>query len=262
MSAAAILSVAARKAAAEGKKVGAAALTLIALVVMSLTVFPGLNRAPSDQMAEAPATSGSNSSTEQGGALEIAPTPDAGIVDDAPLAEAVDETPATAPVSDRASGTQAGSVVASPSPAASDSATSTLRQILRSPEAVSLVNSDSASQVFALDQDYTAIGDNGLVATFTFNPTSEVVFSAVKVEIYVDAYVFDFKPANKQFFSGKNEDGLDLYILVGDATFLYDEFGKKWSETTLGKSRVKIEVVMDPNGTTVRSINLALFPGR
>jgi RNA polymerase sigma factor (sigma-70 family) len=259
MSAAAILSVAARKAASEGKKVGAAALTLIALVVMSLTVFPGLNRAPSDQMAEAPATSGSNSSTEQGGALEIAPTPDAGIVDDAPASEEAIETPATAPVSDRASGTQAGSVVASPSPAASDSATSTLRQILRSPEAVSLVNSDSASQVFALDQDYTAIGDNGLVATFTFNPTSEVVFSAVKVEIYVDAYVFDFKPANKQFFSGKNADGLDLYILVGDATFLYDEFGKKWSETTLGKSRVKIEVVMEANGTSVKSINLMMF---
>jgi RNA polymerase sigma-70 factor (ECF subfamily) len=267
MSAAAILSVAARKAASEGKKVGAAALTLIALVVMSLTVFPGLNRTAGDQMAGAPTPGTSQDAGQSGeagqeGSIEIAPTPDAGIVDDAPASEEAIETPATAPSSDPASGTQAGSVVASPTPVASDSATSTLRQILRSPEAVSLVNSDSASQVFALDQDYTAIGDNGLVATFTFNPTSGVVFSAVKVEIYVDAYVFDFKPANKQFFSGKNADGLDLYILVGDATFLYDEFGKKWSETTLGKSRVKIEVVMDPNGTTVKSINLALFPGR
>jgi hypothetical protein len=262
MSAAAILSVAARKAASEGKKVGAAALTLIALVVMSLTVFPGLNRAPSDQMAEAPATSGSNSSAEQGGALEIAPTPDAGIVDDAPVSEEAAEKPATVNGSDPASGTQVGSVVASPTAGSSDSATSTLRQILRSPEAVSLVNADSASQVFALDQDYTAIGDNGLVASFTFNPTSEAVFSKVKVEIYVDAYVFDFKPVNQLTFSGKNSDGLDIHILVGDATFLYDEFGKKWSETTIGKSRVKIEVVMDPNGTTVKSINLALFPGR
>jgi hypothetical protein len=231
---------------------------LIALVVMSLTVFPGLNRAPSDQMAEAPATSGSNSSTEQGGALEIAPSPDAGIVDDG-LVAGVDET---ATNDSDSAGTQAGSVVASPTPVTSDSATSTLRQILRSPEAVSLVNSDSVSQVFVLDQNYTAVGDNGLVATFTFNPTSEAVFSKVKVEIYVDAYVFDFKPANTQTFSGKTPDGLDVYILVGDATFLYDEFGEKWSETTLGKSRVKIEVVMDPNGATVKSINLGLFPGR
>jgi hypothetical protein len=113
-----------------------------------------------------------------------------------------------------------------------------------------------------LDQGYTAIGDNGLVANFTFNPTSETVFSKVKVEIYVDAYVFDFKPANQELISGKNADGLDVYILVGDATYLFDEFGKKWSETTLGKSKVKIEVVMEPNGTVVQSINLALFPGR
>jgi hypothetical protein len=133
---------------------------------------------------------------------------------------------------------------------------------LRSPEAVSLVNSDSFSQVFVLDQNYTAVGENGLVASFTFNPTSEVVFSKVRVEIYVDAYVFDFKPANTQIASGKNADGLDVYLLVGDATYLFDEFGKTWSETALGKSKVKIEVVMEPNGTVVKSINLALFPGQ
>jgi RNA polymerase sigma-70 factor (ECF subfamily) len=269
MSAAAILSVAARKAAAEGKKVGAAALTLIALVVMSLTVFPGLNRAPTDQMAEAPANpgtsqeAGQSGEAGQNGALEIAPTPEAGVVDDAPVSEQADETPATSngsdPASDPASGTQAGSVVASPSPITSDSATSTVRQILRSPEATSLVNSDSFSQVFVLDQDYTAIGDNGLVASFSFNPTTEAVFSKVKVEIYVDAYVFDFKPANTQLITGQNSDGLDVYVLVGDATYLYDEFGKQWSETTLGKSRIRIEVVMEANGTTVKSINLLMF---
>jgi RNA polymerase sigma-70 factor (ECF subfamily) len=266
MSAAAILSVAARKAAAEGKKVGAAALTLIALVVMTLTVFPGLNRAPSDQMAEAPAAGTSQEAGQPGeggqeGSIEIAPTPDAGIVDDGVVAEEPAEAPASPASSDRSSGAQVESV-ASPSPVTSDSATSTVRQILRSPEATSLVNADSVSQVFVLDQNYTAIGDNGLVVSFTFNPTSETVFSQVKVEIYVDAYVFDFKPANQQLISGKNADGLDVYIFIGDATYLYDEFGKKWSETTLGKSRVKIEVVMEPNGTVVKSINLALFPGR
>jgi RNA polymerase sigma-70 factor (ECF subfamily) len=266
MSAAAILSVAARKAAAEGKKVGAAALTLIALVVMSLTVFPGLNRTAGDQMADAPSAGTSQEAGQPGeagqeGSIEIAPTPDAGIVDDGLAAEEPAEAPAIPASSEAVSGTQAGSV-SSPTPVTSDSATSTVRQILRSPEATSLVNADSNSKVFALDQGYTAIGDNGLVANFTFNPTSETVFSKVKVEIYVDAYVFDFKPANQELISGKNADGLDVYILVGDATYLFDEFGKKWSETTLGKSKVKIEVVMEPNGTVVQSINLALFPGR
>ena len=261
MSAAAILSVAARKAAAEGKKVGAAALTLIALVVMSLTVFPGLNRTPADQMAEAPTSQSPEGSSE----LELVPTPEVGIVDDGAgdtgdgsgdQEGAVDSTAGEA-----ATGQDTGpaaTVSASPSPVTSDSALSTVRKIIRSPEATQIVNSDSFSQVFFLDQRYTAIGNNGLRAYFTFNPNSEAIFSDVRVEIDVDAYVFDFKPANSQLFTGKTSDGLDLYVLVGDATYLFDEFGAKWSETELGKSRVKIEVVLQPSGV-VKSISLGLF---
>ena len=273
MSAAAILSVAARKAASEGKKVGAAALTLIALVVMSLTVFPGLNRAPADQMAGAPnpgtsqeagqsgeagQSSGSAATDGSGAELEIAPTPDNGIVDDAGAGTdgALGTTPGTS------SDTAVTQVVAAPVSAPdfeSDTAKATVRNVLRSPEASRIVNLDSNYQVFAIDQNYTAIGDNGLHAFFTFNPTSEVVFTNVRVEIDIDAYVFDFRPANTQLISGKNSDGLDAFILVGDATFLYDEFGQKWSETELGQSKVKIEVVMESTGTTVKSIDLMMF---
>ena len=265
MSAAAILSVAARKAAAEGKKVGAAALTLIALVVMSLTVFPGLNRTPANQMAEAP-SSGTSQDAGSASSSEVATTPDAGTVDDGE-SSAADAAADQQGAADSASGqetaaqeasSQAASASASPSPVTSDSALSTVRKIIRSPEATQIVNSDSFSQVFFLDQRYTAIGDNGLRAFFTFNPNSEAVFSDVRVEIDVDAYVFDFKPANSQVFSGKTSDGLDLFILLGDATYLYDEFGAKWSETELGKSRIKIEVVLQPSGV-VKSISLGLF---
>jgi DNA-directed RNA polymerase specialized sigma24 family protein len=275
MSAAAILSVAARKAASEGKKVGAAALTLIALVVMSLTVFPGLNRAPSDQMAGAPKPETSQEAGQSGEAgqgsgaagtdetdpeLEVAPTPDNGIVDDTGTSSEPDSS-GTSGTSPETSNTQ---VVAAPvsKPAfEADSAKSTIGKILRSPEATGIVNADSRSQVFVLDQKYTAIGDNGVRAFFTFNPTSEPAFTGVKVEIDIDAYVFDFRPANVQIISGKNADDLNVFILVGDATYLYDEFGQKWSETALGKSRAKIEVVMEANGTTVRSINLMMFKG-
>ena len=59
--------------------------------------------------------------------------------------------------------------------------------------------------------------------------------------------------------SGKNGNGQDVYILVGDATYLYDESGKKWSKSDLGQSRIKIEVVMEPNGTAVKSIDLVML---
>lgn len=249
MSAAAILSVAARKAASEGKKVGAAALTLIALVVMSLTVFPGLNRATTDQMADAPSNPGSSQEVDQPGSSQAS----------------------TAPAGDMAmesaTGTDAGSaseqtVNASPSATPSPTAKAQKEQvaaILESPAASGIFNSDSRSRVFALDQDYTARGDNGLTARFTFNPSSDAVFSNTLVEIEIEGYFFEFEPVNKQLITGQNADGRDAYVLVGDATYVYDEFGKKWSDSDLGKSTVKIEVVMEANGTTVKSVNLALY---
>jgi hypothetical protein len=79
------------------------------------------------------------------------------------------------------------------------------------------------------------------------------------VEVEIDGFLFEFEPVNRQLITGKNAENLDVYLLVGEATYLYDEFGKQWSESDLGKSSVKIEVVMEANGTTVKSIGLALF---
>jgi RNA polymerase sigma-70 factor (ECF subfamily) len=247
MSAAAILSVAARKAASEGKKVGAAALTLIALVVMSVTVFPGLNRATTDQMAEAPANPGSSQESGQtnseAGSDAVDPTPEAGNGE----ASAEGANP-----EDSAS-------VSTSQSATDESKKEQVEEVLSSPAAGAVFNADSKSRVFAVDESYTAIGDNGLTARFTFNPSSDVVFTDTVVEVEIDGFFFEFEPVNRQLIIGKNTENFDVYLLVGDATYLYDEFGKKWSESDLGKSRVTIEVVMESNGTTVKSINLALY---
>jgi RNA polymerase sigma-70 factor (ECF subfamily) len=246
MSAAAILSVAARKAASEGKKVGAAALTLIALVVMSLTVFPGLNRATTDQMAEAPASPGSSQESGQtnseAGSVGVDPMPEA---------ETADAS------SEGANPEDSAAVSASPSDVAKSK--KQVEAVLNSPAAASVFNSDVKSRVFAVDQSYTARGLNGLTARFTFNPSSEAVFIDSLVEVEIDGFYFEFEPVNRQLITGKNAENLDVYMLVGDATYIYDEFGKKWSESDLGQSRVKIEVVMESNGTTVKSIGLVLF---
>jgi RNA polymerase sigma-70 factor (ECF subfamily) len=239
MSAAAILSVAARKAASEGKKVGAAALTLIALVVMSLTVFPGLNRAPSDQMAEAPANPGSSQDASSA------------------LAGPSDDMPTESGTGSGAENASDASASASPDPA--QSAEEEIAAVLESPIVGAIINSDSRSRIFAIDQTYTAIGDNGLTAKFNFNPSADAVFSDVLVEIEVDGYTFEFEPANIQLITGKSSENRDIYMLVGDATYLYDEFGKKWSKSDLGKSRVVIEVSTEANGTTVQAVKLGLY---
>jgi RNA polymerase sigma-70 factor (ECF subfamily) len=243
MSAAAILSVAARKAASEGKKVGAAALTLIALVVMSLTVFPGLNRAPSDQMAEGPANPGSS---QDSGSASSRP------IDDMPTESATGSDAG----SDAGQNSNA-SASASPNPAKSEEAK--IAAVLESPIVGAIINSDSRSRVFAIDQAYTAVGNNGLTAKFNFNPSADAVFTDVLVEIEVDGYTFEFEPVNVQLITGKTSDNRDIFMLVGDATYLYDEFGQKWSKSDLGKSRVVIEVVMEANGTSVQGVKLGLY---
>jgi RNA polymerase sigma-70 factor (ECF subfamily) len=246
MSAAAILSVAARKAASEGKKVGAAALTLIALVVMSFTVFPGLNRATTDQMAEAPASSGSSQESSSAPSSEESTTPAPGPVDEAASETEVDEVSATPSAS------------ANPS-ASPKSKKEQVEAVLSSPDAAAIINADSQSRVFAVDQTYTAVGENGITAEFTFNPSSDKAFTNVLVQVVIDSFVFEFKPANVEYMSGKNSENLDVYLLVGDATYVYDEFGQNWAKSELGKSRVVIQVVMELNGTTVKSVNLALY---
>ena len=243
MSAAAILSVAARKAASEGKKVGAAALTLIALVVMSLTVFPGLNRATTDQMAEGPANPGS--SQDSGSAS-------AGPIDDMPTESATESEAGSAAGQDSNA-----SASASPNPVKSEEAK--IAAVLESPIVGAIINSDSRSRVFAIDQAYTAVGTNGLTAKFNFNPSADAVFTDVLVEIEVDGYTFEFEPANIQLITGKTSDNRDIFMLVGDATYLYDEFGQKWSKSDLGKSRVVIEVIMEANGTSVQGVKLGLY---
>jgi hypothetical protein len=79
------------------------------------------------------------------------------------------------------------------------------------------------------------------------------------VRVNLENYNFDFQPTNLIQISGKNPNGSDVYLLVGDATYLFDEFGRSWSKTDLSKSRIKIEVVMEPNGIAVKSIGLMML---
>jgi RNA polymerase sigma-70 factor (ECF subfamily) len=254
MSAAAILSVAARKAASEGKKVGAAALTLIALVVMSLTVFPGLNRATTDQMAEAPVNPGS--SQEAGDSADTS-AQDSSVDSGSADVNSGDETPADASAEVGTNGSEAQGTAGAAVPAKVKK--DPVEKVLDGPALGGIMNADSRSRVFVLDQSYTAVGDNGLTAGFTFNPTSEAPFSGVLVEVQLEDLVFEFKPADPKVISGKNNEGLDVFIFVGQVPTLIDESGKKWSETVAKGATFVIEVTMDRNGTTVKEVTLAMY---
>ena len=247
MSAAAILSVAARKAASEGKKVGAAALTLIALVVMSLTAFPGLTRPATQQMAEAPATSeGSGSTTDAAGEIPGSTETDA-------TGEAANGSAGSAAPDAESGSNAAGSGEPKPTPS-----TEAIEKVLSGPSLGGVMDSDSKSKVFVLDQDYTAVGENGLTAKFTFNPTDDTPFSNVSAEINLEDMVFTFNPTDAGVLVGKTPEGLDLFIFSGQTSYLYDATGKIWTKTASTNARLIIQVIMEPNGTAVKEITLSL----
>ncbi|CAB4627010.1 unannotated protein [freshwater metagenome] len=242
MSAAAILSVAARKAASEGKKVGAATLTIIALVVMSLSVWPTMSRTPADQMADA--------------LSNIVPT--------------TDPTAPTQPMDGSDNSTGDGSNVSTPgdqtanqpsdaeSPLKPKPSVAEVKEVLSEPSFGGIMNSDSNSKIYVLDQHYTAVGDNGLTAKFTFNPTSDSVFSDVSAQIQLADMFFNFTPSDSGTISGKTPEGLSYYVFSSQAPYLYDSEGIKWTETASTNARFIIEVIMEQNGITVKEVILTL----
>jgi hypothetical protein len=213
---------------------------------MSLTVFPGLNRATTDQMAEGTTNTGNGQSSSANGSIGVLPTTDNGIVDN---------TDSSA--SDGAEGTagsgSSGSV--SPAPKPSEAA---LEKVLTEPSLSGIINSDSRSKIFVLDQDYTAVGDNGLTAKFIFNTSADAPFRSVRAEIKLDEMVVSFAPTNAGVLIGKTNDGLDLFTFSGQTPYVFDSIGKKWAETSSKNTRIVIQVTIDKNGVDVKEITLSL----
>jgi hypothetical protein len=192
--------------------------------------------------------SGSSESPSQatgevsGNEAEVVLTPDSEIVED---------SEANAEVAAKPQG--------SPSPALAKAKKSPIETALSSPALGGIINADSRSFVFVLDQTYTAVGENGLIVSFTFNPTSQAVFTEVEGQVQIGNSRFTFKPENPVLISGKNGQDEQVFMFVGDVGELTGPSGKDWSQTDLGKSKVKIEVLMESNGVTLKSINLLIF---
>jgi RNA polymerase sigma factor (sigma-70 family) len=234
MSAAAILSVAARKAASEGKKVGAAALTLIALVVMSITVFPGLNRATTDQMAEAPVNPGSSESSSQG-SVEGNPEAAGSLNPDNSIPES--SSPASDNSIAREDGVENSSSV---------------------PDPGSVMNANVGSRALTFGERYTAVGANGLTAQFSFDPTAEAMFTDMAVELSFRGKTLEFNPTKYQIAQGKNQQGNRVILLTSEAPYLFDDFGQEWTETVTRNSYFKLFVTLESNGIDIKEAMVSL----
>ena len=259
MSAGAILSVAARKAAQESKKIGASAMALIALVVLSLTVFPTFNRTPADQLAgnqEAPASQGENtpatssetsdseagSSADSGAAAssESEPETDMG---SSPQSSA--EPQATAEAAEPAA-----SAARTPAPSESPFTDASMKNIF---------DSRTTASLFVLDEKLVVFADNGVSASFMFNPTADNPFKDVFAEFEIGDAIFAAYPNNPEWLSATDPQGQQRFVYFGALNYVYDEEGKIWSKTDLAKATLRLEVIMEKGSTKVKHVLLAVL---
>jgi RNA polymerase sigma-70 factor (ECF subfamily) len=260
MSAAAILSVAARKAASEGKKVGAAALTLIALVVMSLTVFPGLNRAPTDQMAGP----NDSSSSVESDSVAVSPTPSSETSD-----EASDQSVATESDTEMQDAADASAASTNNTSTVSGGANSVASGISKTPSpAVTVVNEAvarifdsraSKSRMLIVDEVHRATSSQGVTAEFIFNPTRDEPFREVSGSLLIDDVLFSVFPDQSEWLEAIDVNGQEHFVYFGSMKYVFDENGKVWSDSKLSQGTLRIEVVMNENGTQVEDIFVAIL---
>lgn len=255
MSAAAILSVAARKAAAEGKKVGAAALTLIALVVMTLTVGPTLNGGRNQDNLAGPVIEPVNPGSSS------APAPSATANPQSPAPSAEPSSSATEEPDEPGESISAAPGSTSPAPAASAPApsTSSVAELLSDENLSGVFGSSRVAKVVVFDQKVVATDRNGVSAEFVFNPSANKVFSGVMATIDIDDMIFTVYPDKSEIISAVDLDGHTHFYLFGSMSYIFDEDGRVWSESDLAKGTLRIEVVMEKNGYDIKQVLVSII---
>jgi RNA polymerase sigma factor (sigma-70 family) len=248
MSAGAILSVAARKAASESKKIGAAAMAIIGLLALSLAFIPGLQNTPTDQLAE---------SSEQPEASALAPIvePEAVVVEPEPesaangSAEAESTAPSTSSPAPSPSASTSATPSATPSPSAS-----------RLPASSSLAGANTTSTFLFTDQLLLASGKNSESVNFVFNPGKRDIFSQVSFAIKSPGFTAQATPTITSVLQGQNRNNQDVYLLTAETPFVFDSKLGKWVSAEAGKGKFLVAVTMNRQGDQVESVGFDMAP--
>ena len=249
MSAAAILSVAARKAAMEAKKVGAQAMVFVLFMMLAIGAFVNFSGrgTQTQQLAE----SGSESVAPAASEEPAEPAPSAPANESAePNGEVVQipqiETPAPAntakpalPVSNFA----ASAPVASPTPFKQadlskvfDSSKSDVVFVRTSAVPVDLVT---------IPADYRVYASQGIFADFTFDYDAKEQFQNTLITVMIDSVPYFAYPTQVEVVTAIDKQGLERVVYYASLKYLTDKKGKVYDQTDLAKSTVRLELVIN-----------------
>jgi RNA polymerase sigma-70 factor (ECF subfamily) len=247
MSTAKILSVAARKAALEAKKVGAQAMVFALFLILGVGAvfsFSGRNTtqisaapeqtpastsapAPSPSQSEVPAETANPAGSES---VQIAPTPQI--------------SPSN-----------------TPSPSVSPFTKGQLAQVFETnPDSVQLISFGAASVKQADYAPYVVVSSQKIVANFDFNAQAEEPFKNVVFTIEIDGKQYTAYPDKSDFYVVTDKQSFKHFIFYGSLAYVFDEKGKVWSNSELAKGTARLELVLEADHTTVKDQVLTILP--
>ena len=242
MSAAAILSVAARKAAAEAKKVGAQAMVFVLFLMLAIGAFVNFTGrgTQTQQVAESQAPATSNE-TPAPVASESAST---GEVVQIPATEtpAPVKAPVVAPKPALPVSNVAEAPVVSPSPFTK----ADLSKVFDSSKSDVVFVRTSVKPVdeVTIPADYRVYASQGIFADFTFDYDAKEQFHNPLITVMIDGVPYFAYPTNIEIVSAKDPQGLEHIVFYASLKYLTDKSGKVYDETDLGKSTVRLELVI------------------
>lgn len=239
MSVSAILSVAARKAAEEAKKVGAQAMVFVLFLILAVGAFVNIGaRSQTSTLAEEdrnPITSTPDSSTRPS-----APTAPSKNVSDA-------VTVAAAPVA---------FVRSTPVPSASPYSEAALKAIYAAdPNVAGAVKAASLSAAVDVYDFYDSVGSH---ARIEIAPVDIQVIKRASFDFTLEGVVYTSILVNQKITDLINADGSETIVITGEVASPFDSTGKVWGNSSLVGSQVYLEIRLSTTKDSVIDTKFAV----
>ena len=259
MSAAAILSVAARKAAAEAKKVGAQAMVFVLFLMLAIGAFVNFTGrgTQTQQVAESqkPATSNESpapvaSESASTGEVVQTPAPTTNTVAPAPVKTAKPALPVAN--------------VAAPAPSANPTvnpvSAKALTNIYNTSPDVAFVSKSAVKLTVDNRQDYMVAASQGAFAEFSFDADDKDPFKDVKFTLTIDGKQFTVYASKSETVTAIDKNGLQHFVFYSSMKYFVDANGKVWDQSDIAQDTVRLELVIDNAKRTLLSSVLTILP--
>ena len=271
MSAAAILSVAARKAASEAKKVGAQAMVFVLFLMLAVGAFVNFTGrgtqtqqvAESGSETQAPATSNETSApiaspnaSESASSGEVVQIP---VIPTPAPANTAKPAPAT-PVKPALPLTNVAATAPSPSPSTNPVSAKALSNIFMSSPEVAFVSKSNVNLTADTRQDYMVAASQGAFADFSFDADADSPFQNVMFTLTLDGKQFKVYASKAETVVGVDKQGMQYFVFYSAMKYLVDSKGKVWDQAELAKGTMRLELVVDNSKRTVVDSVLTIMP--